>query len=110
MPEISRFYGIVIKMFFKPREHEPSHLHALYGENIGIFDLRTMEMTEGDLPRKAQDLVKEWMKKNQTELLQMWDTQNLKKLPPLQYGGAVYATAYKGGKTITEFHPERDIR
>lgn len=84
MPEISRFYGIVIKMFFKPKEHEPSHLHALYGENIGIFDLKTMEMTEGDLPRKAQELVKEWMKKNQTELLLMWDTQNLKKLPPLQ--------------------------
>ena len=36
MPEISRFYGIVIKMFFKPREHEPSHIHALYGEHIGI--------------------------------------------------------------------------
>ena len=65
MPEISRFYGIVIKMFFKPKEHEPSHLHALYGEHIGIFDLKTMEMTEGDLPRKAQELVKEWMKKNQ---------------------------------------------
>jgi hypothetical protein len=32
MPEISRFYGIVIKMFFKPKEHEPSHIHALYGE------------------------------------------------------------------------------
>ena len=63
MPEISRFYGIVIKMFFKPS---------------------TMEMTEGDLPRKAQELVKEWMKKNQDELLKMWDSQNLKKLPPLQ--------------------------
>ena len=34
MPEISRFYGIVIKMFFKPREHEPSHIHALYGERL----------------------------------------------------------------------------
>ena len=34
MPEICRFYGIVIKMFFKPKEHEPSHLHALYGEHI----------------------------------------------------------------------------
>ena len=37
MPEICRFYGIVIKMFFKPKEHEPSHLHALYGEYVGIF-------------------------------------------------------------------------
>ena len=37
MPEISRFYGIIIKMFFKPKEHEPSHIHALYGEHIGIL-------------------------------------------------------------------------
>ena len=84
MPEISRFYGSIIKMFFKPKEHEPSHLHALYGENVGIFDLRTLEMTEGDLPRRAQEMVKEWMRKHQDELLQMWETQNLKKLPPLQ--------------------------
>lgn len=83
MPEISRFYGIVIKMFFKPKEHEPSHIHALYGEHIGIFDLRTVEMTEGDLPKRAQELVKEWMKQNQKELLEMWESQNLRKLPPL---------------------------
>lgn len=83
MPEISRFYGIVIKMFFKPKEHEPSHIHALYGEYVGIFDLQNMEMTEGDLPRKAQELVKEWLSKNQTELLEMWETQKLRKLPPL---------------------------
>lgn len=83
MPEICRFYGIVIKMFFKPKEHEPSHLHALYGEHVGIFDLATMEMTEGDLPRKAQELVKEWMVKNQSRLLSMWMTQRLEKLPPL---------------------------
>ena len=80
MPEISRFYGIVIKMFFKPKEHEPSHLHALYGEHVGIFDLRTMEMTEGDLPKRACDMVQEWMAQNQKELLEMWDNQNLRKL------------------------------
>ena len=34
MPEISRFYGIVIKMFFKPKENETSHIHALYCEHI----------------------------------------------------------------------------
>lgn len=83
MPEICRFYGIVIKMFFKPKEHDPSHLHALYGEHIGIFDLRTIEMTEGDLPAKAQLLVKEWMQQHQGRLLEMWDTQKLQKLPPL---------------------------
>mgnify|MGYP001118235390 FL=1 len=83
MPEICRFYGIVIKMFFKPREHEPSHIHALYGEHIGVFDLKTMTMTEGDLPGKAQELVKEWLKVNQGKLQEMWDSQRLGKLPPL---------------------------
>lgn len=83
MPEICRFYGIVIKMFFKPKEHEPSHIHALYGEHIGIFDLKSITMTEGDLPGKAQELVTEWLKVNQDKLQEMWDTQKLGKLPPL---------------------------
>lgn len=83
MPEISRFYGIVIKMFFKPKEHEPSHIHALYSEHIGIFNLQTMEMIEGDLPKKAQELVMEWLQKNQKDLLEMWESQSLRKLPPL---------------------------
>lgn len=83
MPEICRFYGIIIKMFFKPKEHEPSHLHALYGEHVGIFDLKTMKMTEGDLPKKAQELVHEWMELNQDKLLDMWASQRLEKLPPL---------------------------
>lgn len=83
MPEVCRFYGIVIKMFFKPKEHEPSHIHAIYGEKVAIFDLKTMEVVEGDLPKKAVELVKEWMKLNQNELLKMWDSQQIKKLPPL---------------------------
>ena len=83
MPEICRFYGIIIKMIFKPKEHEPSHLHALYGEHVGIFDLKTMKMTEGDLPKKAQELVQEWMELNQDKLLDMWASQRLEKLPPL---------------------------
>ncbi len=70
-------------MFFKPKGHEPSHIHALYGEHVGVFDLKTMVMTEGDLPVKAQELVTEWLKQNQGRLLDMWDTQKLEKLPPL---------------------------
>ena len=62
---------------------KPSHLHALYGKYVGISDLKTMEMTEGDLPKRAQEMVKEWMKQNQNELLKMWSSQNLRKLPPL---------------------------
>lgn len=37
MPEIARFYGIVIKMFFKPKELDPSHIHAVYGECVGVL-------------------------------------------------------------------------
>ena len=83
MPEITRFYGIVIKMFFKPKEHEPSHIHALYGEYMGEFNIRTGDMLQGDLPAKAQELVKEWLFLHQSELQEMWDSQIIKKLPPL---------------------------
>ena len=81
--EITRFYGIVIKMFFKPKEHEPSHIHALYGEYMGEFNIQTLEMIQGDLPRKAQELVIEWLKNHQNDLQKMWDSQTIQKLPPL---------------------------
>ena len=83
MPEIARFYGIVIKMFFKPKEHEPSHIHALYGEYMGEFNILTMEMIQGDLPGKARELVTEWLSAHQAELQEMWDSQVIRKLPPL---------------------------
>ncbi len=83
MPEISRFYGIVIKMFFKPKEHEPSHIHALYNEYMGVFNIQTIEMTEGDLPKKAQELVTEWLMLHQQDLIKMWESQKIYKLPPL---------------------------
>ncbi|MEC4295842.1 DUF4160 domain-containing protein [Adlercreutzia shanghongiae] len=84
MPEISRFYGIVIKMFFKPKEHEPSHIHALYGEYVGEFNIQTFEMIEGDLPVKAQKMVQEWLALYADRLQAMWDSQVIEKLPPLE--------------------------
>ena len=83
MPEICRFYGIIIKMFFKPKEHEPPHIHAIYGEYVGYFSLETCSMTEGDLPAKAQSLVTEWLELHADSLLDMWKTQQIGKLPPL---------------------------
>jgi hypothetical protein len=83
MPEIARFYGIIVKMFFKPKEHDPAHIHALYNESVGIFDISTCQMTEGDMPLRAQQLVKEWLGEHQDELLDMWQTQRIVKLPPL---------------------------
>ncbi len=83
MPEITRFYGIIIKIFFV-REHNPPHFHAVYGEYNGYFDIRTLEMLEGDLPQKAQLLIKEWAELHQDEIMEMWETKVLKKLPPLE--------------------------
>ncbi|MBR2674173.1 MAG: DUF4160 domain-containing protein [Mogibacterium sp.] len=84
MPEVTRFYGIVIKMFFKPKEHEPSHIHALYGEYMGEFNIQTKEMIQGDLPQKAVEMVQEWLNSNADKLQKMWDEQQIYKLPPLQ--------------------------
>ena len=83
-PEICRFYGIIIKMFFKPKEHEPAHIHAIYNEYVGIFDIHSFQMTDGDLPAKAQSLVKEWLEANYEKLLEMWETQVITKLEPLK--------------------------
>ncbi len=82
MPEIARFYGIVIKLFFG--DHPPPHFHAVYGEYIGLFNIDTLEMIEGDLPNRAKKLVSEWANINKRELKIMWETQEFRKLPPLE--------------------------
>ena len=82
MPEIARFYGIVIKLFFG--DHTPPHFHAVYGEYIGLFDIDTLEMIEGDLPNRAKKLVVEWAVMHKDALKQMWDNQKFRKLPPLE--------------------------
>ena len=83
MPEIARFYGLVIKMFFLKSEHNPPHFHALYGEYMGEFDVNTLTMIQGDLPPRAVALVREWGEIHQHELLEMWNSHKLHKLPPL---------------------------
>jgi hypothetical protein len=84
MPTISRFYGLSVKIYFKGSEHNPPHIHVLYGEYMGALNIKTQEMLEGDLPAKALALAKEWVKKYKTELLDIWNTQKIRKLPPLE--------------------------
>ena len=84
MPEIARFYGIIIKMFFIASEHNSPHFHAIYGEYVGEFDINTLRMIEGDLPPRAVSIVSEWAELHQQELLEMWNTQRITKLPPLK--------------------------
>ena len=82
MPEVTRFYGIVIYIYFA-REHNPPHFHAAYNGKEGAFSIETLEMLYGNLPNKAQTLVKEWASMHQKELMTMWDTKIRQKLQPL---------------------------
>ena len=84
MPMISNFYGVIIKMYFQQNDHNPPHVHAIYGEYLGVIDITTCQMLTGDLPPKALNLVKEWISLHKLELLYMWKTQDFNKLPPLE--------------------------
>ena len=84
MPVISRFYGMVIKMYFIASEHNPPHIHVIYGECMGVLDIRNSEMIAGDLPAKALAIAKEWTSRNKDALLQMWQTQDINPLPPIE--------------------------
>ncbi len=83
MPVISRFYGVIIKMYFSQSEHNPPHLHAIYGDYMGAIDIRTGEMIEGDLPNRALKMVKEWTSLHREELMKIWETQEFTEITPL---------------------------
>ncbi len=82
MPVITRFYGIVVKMY--PNDHTPPHFHAIYGEFVGVIDINTLEMLEGDLSNRALKLVKEWAEKYKKDLIDMWNTKVFRKLEGLE--------------------------
>lgn len=84
MPVISRFYGIVIKMYLRQKEHNPPHIHAIYGDYIGMFSLKDGEMFEGDIPTKGQKLVQEFIERYRDKLYKMWETQEFEVLPPIE--------------------------
>lgn len=71
MPIISRFFGIIIRMFFN--EHAPPHFHAEYAEHRAVINIRTLEVMDGKLPRRALELVLDWAELHQNELLADWD-------------------------------------
>jgi len=71
-------------MYFSQSEHGTPHFHAIYGEFVGVFSIDTLEMIEGDLPNRAQRLVKEWAELYRHELSKMWNEQEFKRLPGLE--------------------------
>lgn len=84
MPTIARFYGIAIRMRPMNKEHNPPHIHAIYGNYEASITIKDTTIISGKLPPKAMQLVIEFILKHQDELLTMWDTQNFKTLPPLE--------------------------
>ena len=84
MPVISRFYGIIIRMYFLQKEHNPPHIHAIYNEDVAAIDFMTGEVIEGYLPNKAMAMVEEWITMHKDRLMEMWNTQEFKQIPPLE--------------------------
>ena len=85
MPEISRFLGIIISMYFD--EHNPPHFHAQYGESKAQILIKDLIVKQGELPSRVLGLVVEWAVLHRKELLSNWENARkslkLKKIPPL---------------------------
>lgn len=77
MPEISRFFGIVIAMYY--RDHAPPHFHASYGGDSARFSIETLELLEGSLPRRVVSLVVEWAFAHRDELSKDWELARERK-------------------------------
>jgi len=84
MPVLSRFYGIIIRMYFQQSKHNPPHFHAIYGEHMAAINIQDGSILEGELPKKALEMVCEWNSIHKDELLKIWETQEFKKLSPLE--------------------------
>ena len=82
MPEISRFYGLIIYMFFN--DHVPPHFKVKYAEHEANILIENGNVLNGDLPVGKLRLVQAWAEIHKQELMQMWDTKEFHKLNPLQ--------------------------
>lgn len=86
MPEISRFYGIVIRMYFG--DHLPPHFHAYYGSHSVIVSIKNLSIVDGKFPPRALGLVIEWATLHQSELLAFWEKavkgKSIGKIKPLK--------------------------
>ena len=89
MPEVSRFYGIIIRMFSEPSErHHSAHFHAYYQEYVAVFSISPVALIAGSIPQRQQRLVEAWAELHQDELLADWNLLEQGKRPapiaPLQ--------------------------
>ena len=81
MPEICRFLGIVITMYFD--DHNPPHVHIRYNEYRAVMDIAMLNIIAGTLPARVRGLVEEWAELHREELNRMWETKEFHKVTPL---------------------------
>ena len=81
MPEISRFEGIIITMYFS--DHNPPHFHAEYNGMEAIFDLTQGVFAKGSLPSRQSRFVLAWYEYHKDELMEIWNTKSFRKVDPL---------------------------
>ncbi len=86
MPTISMFFGIVIRMYYD--DHAPPHFHAYYGGDAVVIIIETLAVRDGQLPRRAMAMVREWAAAHREELLANWQSASvhnpLSKIAPLE--------------------------
>jgi len=82
MPEISRFFGIIIRMYAEPTaQHHRSHFHAYYQNYEAVFAIDKLEILGGSLPQKETRLVEAWAELHRGELLENWQRLQAGHLP-----------------------------
>ncbi len=84
MPVLSKFYGIIVRMYFKQGEHNPPHIHVIYGEYAAAIDFMEMKVLDGTFPERQLAQVYEWVSIHRDELIEIWKTQNFRKIAPLR--------------------------
>ena len=73
MPELSRFFGIIIRMYVEAGvQHHTLHFHAYYQEAVGVYGITPVELIGGNLPKRQERLVEAWAELHQAELLADW--------------------------------------
>lgn len=73
MPEITRFFGIIVRMYVEANEqHHRPHFHAYYQEDVAVYAVDAIEVMAGSLPRRQQRLVEAWAELHQQELQENW--------------------------------------
>ena len=73
MPTLSMFFGIIIRMYYAPKEHNPPHLHAYYQDTKGSINIITCELMDGNIPSRQLRLIFAWIEIHREELLADWE-------------------------------------